>query len=115
MKGWNIGNKGNILYIYNGDKVIEFDRMLPGKNGVLMGVEMYPIVNDMPEVAMMKEGYNVNINDLHEMVSHVNEEVLRMTANYYGWKVNGQIYISARIVLKVKQSKRQLVRNIMKS
>ena len=25
------------------------------------------------------------------MVSHVNEKVLRMTANYYGWKVNGQL------------------------
>ena len=92
---WNIGNKGNIIYMTKRDMKIKFDKMIDTKHGCVYGVEMRPrnLTHNENGVLTLIEGKNMNVNKLHEVLGHAGEDVVRRTGNYYGINVVGKFTV----------------------
>ena len=95
--GWNISNDKRHLKISRDKMTLRFDREHFTKNGKLVGINLVPRLRPSSgEVALSAEEEpkptkSWNINRLHQVFNHGNEESLRKTAKAYNWKVTGKM------------------------
>ena len=101
-QGWNISNDKTHMMLSKNKITLKFDREYPTKNGRLVGINLVTRTrSNTGELAMqaMEEGANDdtkptktwNINRMHQVYNHANEEKLRRTAKIYGWKITGKM------------------------
>ena len=77
MRGWNIGNEGSNLFLQKADETILFDKVLQGKNGILVGVDIVPRTEgEENQAIMIQRGKSYELGLLHEWIGHVYEDVL---------------------------------------
>ena len=100
-QGWKIDNHGVQLTLSKGKAKISFDRVITTSNGKLVGITLLPNSGNVQgsEIAMpAREVFTENkpkktwdINQLHQVFNHANEETLRKTAKAYDWEVTGKM------------------------
>ena len=103
-KGFSIGNDDKIVHLGKGDFKMTFDKVLDTKTGFILGIDMVQQGNEMAQSNLLA-GREVNINELHEMLGHAHEDVLRTTAKTLNLKVTGNS-LSVKIVLYQKHDAR---------
>ena len=86
---WIISNDGIIISVRKGNIRITFDKIMPTHSGNLIGVEMRPRLDLDAALVVFEPGRVFDVNTLHSILGHVNEDVVRRTAAYYGIKVSG--------------------------
>ncbi|MGL5934164.1 MAG: hypothetical protein ACRCZI_00925 [Cetobacterium sp.] len=95
--GWVIGNKGVNLHLTKKGTRIIFDRIFQTASGCLCGVEILPRTGssfdsrDDVAAPATDTPKHWDINRLHAVFNHADEEVLRRTAAHYGWTVTGKL------------------------
>ena len=95
-QGWNISNDKTHMMLNKGKTTIKFDREYPTKNGRLVGINLVTRTrsNDGEFAMQATEGEPTktwNINRMHQVYNHADEEKLRRTAKAYGWKITGKL------------------------
>ena len=106
-QGFKIGNEGPVLILRKGNVVLKFDRILRTKGGKLCGIDLLPRTKGNKDDIAMPAGdekkedtkkkdkkektKHWDINRMHNVFNHASEEVLRKTAESYGWKVTGKM------------------------
>jgi Reverse transcriptase (RNA-dependent DNA polymerase) len=103
--GWDIGNDGIKMYLEKKDIRITFDRVYNTATGSLCGVDILPrsgkgSKNDVavPATETATDEDTVprgskqswDINRMHHVYNHADEETLRRTAAHFGWTVTGK-------------------------
>ena len=96
--GWMISNVGVKISLNKGDSRIVFDRVLKTDSGKLCAVELLPrMETELANPAVTDVGEDPKektvtweINRMHKVYNHASEDVLRATANSYGWKIIGK-------------------------
>ncbi len=88
--GWKLSNDGVKLILTKDGHTIKFDRVIKTDKGKLCGVEMFPRIEDVGDMALPTGAVKAwEINHMHRVFNHAAEDVLRATAKAYGWTVNG--------------------------
>jgi hypothetical protein len=87
--GWGISNNGPIINLIKDNEIIKFDQVIPTETGSLIGLIMHPH-KDYVNVVMSK-GNKIDINLLHKILGHTNEDSIRNTAKYYGIEVQNKM------------------------
>ena len=88
-KGFQIGNKGRVIYLQKGDFKIAFDKVFETKTGFISGIDLKPRSDESAQAAL-EAGREININDLHQRLGHPSEESVRKTAKLLDLKVTGK-------------------------
>ena len=87
-KGFQLGNKGRIIYLQKGDFGIAFDKVFETKTGFILGVDLAVRTNELAQ-AGLEAGREINVNLLHEKLGHPGEEATRKTGKMLDLKVTG--------------------------
>jgi hypothetical protein len=77
--GFEIGNKGMLLYLKKGTFKMTFDCLMTTKKGYVMGIDTVPVATSIATAALERDG-RININILHKMLSHVGKDATIKTA-----------------------------------
>ena len=109
-KGYKIGNKGVVISLQKGDSSIKFDKIMQTSKGFVIGVELKPVSRSDVCMPVLDKGCKVDINQLHKILNHpsedASEDVVRMTADHYGWELTGKLQLCADCgMAKAKQQK----------
>ena len=77
------------MKLMKGNTTLYFDRILKTKKGLVLGIKMLPIFEDMATTAVESSRMrnNIDINDLHKKFSHCGEATDRMTGKAHGYDV----------------------------
>jgi hypothetical protein len=88
-KGCELSSKGLDISLTKGKMKLVFDQYLHNGGGFVSGVKM----QQLKEEAMLSvnKEKKVDIKVVHNVLGHVPEEVIKSTADYYNWKVEGQL------------------------
>lgn len=120
-RGATISNEGLITKFTVGNDVIKFDHCLYGGSGFLSAIKLintkfksvedYNMVSSNFNVSnILEDNYNkiVNVNTLHGMFVHANQEATKATAKYYSYHPVGKLNVCADCAIaKAKQKKYQ--------
>jgi hypothetical protein len=87
--GWGISNDGPIINLVKNNEIIKFDQVIPTETGSLVGLIMRPN-KDYTNVVWTK-GNKIDINLLHKILGHTNEESIKNTAKYYGIEIQNKM------------------------
>ena len=93
--GWNIGNKGKMIYLKKEESVLQFDVVIKTKTGWVSGVQITPRIAENIATAALGPGKSVNTMKYHDMLGHVSEAITRATARYYDIKLEGKFEVCA--------------------
>jgi hypothetical protein len=104
QKGWIIYNHGNSgMKINKDDFMIVFDHVIQTELGQILGVEMIP--RGESAHVTFKKGTSVDINKIHAILGHINEEKVKRTAKYYGIDLIGTMEKCEHCVLAKARQK----------
>ena len=94
-QGWKISNDKTHMMLSKNKITLKFDREYPTKNGRLVGINLVTRTRSTDgEIAMPAKEEPTktwNINRLHQVYNHADEEKLRHSAKAYGWKITGKM------------------------
>jgi hypothetical protein len=85
---FQIGNEGIHLHLRKGDFKLKFDRIFQTGKGFVCGTELIP-TSEAITAAVMDVRTNIDISEVHAMIDHAGDNVIRRTASFYGWKLIG--------------------------
>jgi hypothetical protein len=86
-----LGNQGKLLTLSKEGTVIKFDKIFETKEGYVCGIEMCPTQTSKNAYVTLERGKTIDVNKMHQLLGHTGEDIVKKTANYFGWKVTGNM------------------------
>jgi hypothetical protein len=86
--GWNISNQGQEIRLTKSSMMIAFDHLLKTEHGQIPAIAMVPRPADLAAV-MLEHGTTADINVMHAVLGHANEDTINRTELYYNVKLTG--------------------------
>jgi hypothetical protein len=93
--GWNIGNKGQMIYLKKDMNILQFYVVIKTKTGWVSGVQIMPRIDENIAIAALGPGKSVGMMEYHDMLCHVSEATTKATSRYYDIKLKGKFEICA--------------------
>jgi len=89
QNGFQIGNKGNHLYLKKGNFQLYFDKLFKTRKSYVCGIELYPMIPNFASVAIADgNGPTIKSEIAHKRLGHCREDAIRKTAKYYNWHLS---------------------------
>lgn len=88
-QGWNISNNGLIISLSKNHSKLTFNEIFRTDNGQVIGINLKRILSHDMSNVLLEHGRVVQYDVLHKTLGHINDKSLRLTAKYYGIKLNG--------------------------
>jgi hypothetical protein len=93
--GWNIGNKGQMIYLQKDAKTLQFDVVIKTKTNWVSGVQIIPRIDENIATAALGPGKSVGMMEYHDLLGHVSKATTKATGCYYYIKLLGKFKICA--------------------
>ena len=88
--GFSIGGSNQMIYIEKGSFRLMFDRIIKTDKCFLCGIHMQPRSNEAAMAGLI-QGTTIKVNELHEKLGHMGEEMTRKVGKLMKVKVTGKM------------------------